>query len=696
MWASGPFGGTIATTVVRLLAGVAAISAASLLALVIWLDKAPAQIVAVLGAIILGALAVATWLLLNRLARPLDRLALDLAVIGRDNPEHALRIGRNHWLPRLVAAVEGLRQSLLRARQDTASDLAEATARAEEQKRQLEAILLDLSEGIVACNLQHQILLYNQAAASLFESPLALGLGRSLFTVLTQEPILHTIEGLCEQAADRPAVSARFVCATIDGRHLLRARLGLVADAERAASGYVLAMRDAGSELADMAKRDNLLLSATEGLRAPLANLRAAAETLAANPEIAPADRMRFEKIVMEECTTLSDRFEVLARGYRDLGSAQWFMAEIHSIDLLTSLRRRLAGETQSLTVTPIGLPAWLYGDSLSLLVLLEHLARNLHEQVGAEAFDAAVSRAERRVYLDLIWTGWPIAASIIDGWLDTPLVGGLGPLTGRAVLHRHGSDLWSQPGRKGEALLRMPLPSAEPAIRPTTPTRPARPEFYDFDLLNRPLPSGALAERPLRQVSYVVFDVETTGLRPSEGDEVVALAGVRVVNGRVLTMETFDRLVNPGRSIPAESTRFHGITENAVKDKPPLRVLLPQFRSFAADTVLVAHNAAFDLKFINRTAEECSIRFDQPVLDTLLLSAYLDPDEPDHSLDGIANRLGLIFTRRHSALGDCLVTAAILVRLIERLEERGFNNLRELIKATDMAAEIRTRQRQF
>jgi DNA polymerase III subunit epsilon len=106
--------------------------------------------------------------------------------------------------------------------------------------------------------------------------------------------------------------------------------------------------------------------------------------------------------------------------------------------------------------------------------------------------------------------------------------------------------------------------------------------------------------------------------------------------------------------------------------------------------------DAAFDLTFLNRTAEECGIRFDQLVLDTLLLSVYLDPDKPDPSLDGIAARLGLTFTQRHSALGDCLVTAAILVRLIERLEERGVTNLREVIKATGMAAEIRARQRQF
>ena len=83
-------------------------------------------------------------------------------------------------------------------------------------------------------------------------------------------------------------------------------------------------------------------------------------------------------------------------------------------------------------------------------------------------------------------------------------------------------------------------------------------------------------------------------------------------------------------------------------------------------------------------------------MLDTLLLSAFLDPTEKDHSLDAIAERLGISFTRRHSALGDALVTAAILVREIERLEERGLSRLGDLIAATGMAAEIRIRQLQF
>jgi DNA polymerase-3 subunit epsilon len=204
---------------------------------------------------------------------------------------------------------------------------------------------------------------------------------------------------------------------------------------------------------------------------------------------------------------------------------------------------------------------------------------------------------------------------------------------------------------------------------------------------------AGALATA-LRQITYVVLDLETTGLRPSEGDEIVELGAVRVVNGRVLTMETFERVINPNRAIPKESIEFHGITDAMVADKPPLAQVLPPFQRFAADAVRLPTMPP-DLKFLTRAAGRF-LRFEQPVLDTLLLSTFIDPAEPDHSLDAIAARLGLGFTRRHSALGDALVTAAILVRQIERLEERGITGLADLLKATNMAARIRAQQHHF
>jgi DNA polymerase-3 subunit epsilon len=681
----------------RLGAALAGLVIATMSVLALVLGRPAASAVALGGGAILGGILAAIWLLHDRLAAPLDRLALDLLVIARDNPDHGLRLGSRHWLEGLTAPIAVLRQRLQRASQEGAAALTEATARAEEQKRRLEAVLLDLSEGVIVCNLQHQILLYNQSSAAFIDPPLTLGLGRSIFAVLAQEPVQHALD----RQRGRPptggagAAGDRFVCGTTDGRRLLQARLGLVLGSDQQEAGYVLVLRDVGGELTAAARRDDLLQLATEGMRAPLANLRAAIETITQHPEPPQEQQAPFRQVILDESAALSERLESLARAYHDLGGSQWLMAEIHSSDLLASLQRRLGGGLP-LQATPVGLPAWLYCDSLSLLVLLEHVLRRLADHLGAAAFDVAFSRSGRRVHLDIIWVGAPVSAAIIEGWLDQPLVGGLGPLTGRAILRRHGSELWSQPGRPGEALLRLPVPSAEPAVEPPARPRPARPEFYDFDLLERPLPTGPWSERPLRQITYVVFDVETTGLRPSEGDDIVELGAARIVNGRVLTMETFDRLINPGRAIPKASTEFHGITDAMVADKPPLAIVLPQFQTFASDAVLVAHNAAFDLKFLERGGAACGIRFEQPILDTLLISAFIDPGEPDHSLDAIADRLGLGFSRRHSARGDALMTAAIFVRQIERLEERGVTRLAELLQATNMAARIRARQHHF
>lgn len=224
----------------------------------------------------------------------------------------------------------------------------------------------------------------------------------------------------------------------------------------------------------------------------------------------------------------------------------------------------------------------------------------------------------------------------------------------------------------------------------------PARPEFYDFGLLNQPMHLSEFGGRPLKSLTYVVFDTETTGLKPSAGDEIVSIAGVRVVDGEIRIGEAFTRLVNPGRPIPKRSIRFHGITDDMVHDEPLAREVLPQFHAFIDDAVLVAHNAAFDMRFLKLKEAESGVVFDQLVLDSLLLSVFLDHDSHNHSLDAIAERLGIEVEGRHTALGDSLVTAGIFLRMVQMLEARGVRTLRQAIDASNQVAHVRKMQEQF
>lgn len=200
------------------------------------------------------------------------------------------------------------------------------------------------------------------------------------------------------------------------------------------------------------------------------------------------------------------------------------------------------------------------------------------------------------------------------------------------------------------------------------------RPLVYDFDLfeMNK---STELSETPLRHLAFTVFDSETTGLDPKT-DAVVQLGAVRVVNGKVIETETFDTLVNPARPIPAYSTAVHGISDAMVATAPPFDTACRRFHAFARDSVLIAHNAPFDMAFLHRETEHADYSYTNPVLDTVHLSAIIFGGSAEHTLDAICDRLDITIPEdlRHTGLGDALATARAFVGMLPVLEARGFD----------------------
>ena len=161
-------------------------------------------------------------------------------------------------------------------------------------------------------------------------------------------------------------------------------------------------------------------------------------------------------------------------------------------------------------------------------------------------------------------------------------------------------------------------------------------------------------------------------------------------MNGRLLRQESFERLVDPQRSVPAYSTAVHGLTREMLTGHPTLAAVLPEFARYAADSVLVGHNVGFDMQFLRLQEERTEIRFTQPVLDTLLLDAAIHPDHEEHSLEAIADRLGVEVVDRHTALGDALVTGEVFLRLIRLMQQRGVQTLGEVVEASRATLQAR------
>ncbi|MBA2880817.1 DNA polymerase III epsilon subunit family exonuclease [Desulfosalsimonas propionicica] len=210
------------------------------------------------------------------------------------------------------------------------------------------------------------------------------------------------------------------------------------------------------------------------------------------------------------------------------------------------------------------------------------------------------------------------------------------------------------------------------------------RPCTYDFQLLYRQQKSSPMDMRELSELTYTVLDLETTGLDPLGGDEIVSISAVRIFNFRIVPGETFDRLVNPNRSIGLESIRVHGITDEMVANQPGIEQVLSHFWGFAKESVLVAYCADFDLTFLQLKEQNIGLKFDNPVLDVLLLSLYVHPGQKDHSLEAIASRLGTRIYPRHTSMGDALTTAEIFLQLIALLKNKGINTLQEARTVTE------------
>ena len=174
--------------------------------------------------------------------------------------------------------------------------------------------------------------------------------------------------------------------------------------------------------------------------------------------------------------------------------------------------------------------------------------------------------------------------------------------------------------------------------------------------------------EQKISQTTFVVVDVETTGLSPRDGG-ITEIAMIKVRNG--MLWDEFSTLVNPLMPIPYEITALTGIDDEMVSDAPTAEEVAPAIAEFLGDGVFTAHNAPFDLGFVNSTLAKGNIdRIQNPVLCTVKLARRLLPNLQSKSLGPVTKQLGIGNTNRHRASGDAYATAQVLIHFLNRLEE--------------------------
>ena len=657
-----------------------------------------------------GAMLLLGWLLLSgalgallrsaylRWVAATARLAEEAGVLLATDAQRALTAAGSRETRALAAAINGLVEQRSALRADVALQVKEASRGVEQERNRLAALMAELTQSVVVCNLDGRILLYNARARTQFRAlssapSLAggaelIGLGRSIYAVLERGLVAHALESV-QQRLQRGAAhpSAQFVTGTHAGQ-LLRVQMAPVRAIESAAegpsalNGFVLMLDNITRDFADESERDRLLHALTEGSRASLGNLQAAVEMLDYE-DVDAATRERFHGVIRDEVRAMSQRIGEVAHHTTQTLKTRWPLEDMLGADLLATACRRIEAVHGCRTAAdPVDPALWLRVDSYSLLQALLYLAGRLVEEYGVKLVQLRLARSEGRARLDLVSSGHTLSSETVSTWETDPMRIGsesLG-LSLRDVVERHDGAFWFERERvRHESLFRLLLPLAgagEQLDAAQFVRGESRPEVYDFDLFAQSEQASELAERRLADLAYTVFDTETTGLAPSAGDAILQIGATRIVAGKLRREDCFEQLVNPRRDIPAAGIAIHGIRPEMVADAPSIDTVLPAFHAFAADTVLVAHNAAFDMRFLQLQEAPTGVVFEQPVLDTLLLSAVVHPQQASHGLEAIAERLGVAMLGRHTALGDAMVTAEIFLKLIPLLAERGIHTL--------------------
>lgn len=188
------------------------------------------------------------------------------------------------------------------------------------------------------------------------------------------------------------------------------------------------------------------------------------------------------------------------------------------------------------------------------------------------------------------------------------------------------------------------------------------------------------LFEISLRELDAVVFDLETTGFYPHQGDEIISIGAVGILGKEVKEDEKFYTLVNPNRDVPSHIQELTGISDEMVQSAPYLVDALSRFLSFVSKRTLIAHGSNHDKAFLDSALWKTSrVNLSLRLLDTMMVGKWLVPKLENYALDTLLQVFGITIHDRHHALHDSVMTAQLWSKFMEELNTRRIDTLGDL-----------------
>ncbi|QHW34231.1 3'-5' exonuclease [Paenibacillus rhizovicinus] len=189
-----------------------------------------------------------------------------------------------------------------------------------------------------------------------------------------------------------------------------------------------------------------------------------------------------------------------------------------------------------------------------------------------------------------------------------------------------------------------------------------------------------SIMDQPLSEMEVVVFDLETTGFYPTNGDEIISFGAVILKGEQLIEDRTFYSLVNPKRKVPKHIAELTGITNEMVQGAPDLMQVLHDFMEFVGKRLMIAHASGHDKQFLNSALWRTSkVNLTHRVLDTMMVAKWLDPGRSHYDLDELLEQSGIEIAQRHHALEDSVMTAKLWLHYLRRMLDRNVVTLGDL-----------------